>query len=232
LASVDSPTSSRNDGNDLVFEKDGLVFTYNLNRTKKPIQVRIENKGNQLVSIDWKKSALIVNAQSVSLVPSYIAATGSVSSETNRRSVNNEKQINMNLAVPQDVVYIHPHSFIDQLLPDAFMLPIDNVPDSAFSDKIMQGLTNADRVGKEAFFSGENSPLHFRCYLFMKVEDTTERTMIIDHDFYVSGITELTVGGAPSMQTDQNGDRFLVVKPATQQASANARRITKSSIRK
>ena len=74
---INSSTLPKNKQNEFVVENDSFRLIYNFRGMDVPINIRVENKLDQPITIDWRQSALIVNDRAISYVASAIPITGS-----------------------------------------------------------------------------------------------------------------------------------------------------------
>ena len=216
LITVSNPEATQNERKELLIKNDSIEITYNFSGANGPMHLRIENKLDQPVSFDWKRSAMIVNNRSVSLLPAFLHGNASWSGaiyDSSRYASSTYGQMSLNMEYPKDADFIAPHSFVEKTLPGISNQPLDKIPDSAFIIRNFQAMNNAVKKGRQAFFTADNSPLVFRNYFSVMVGDTALRVMVINHSFYVSSLSEVE-GQVPEIVNDKRGDRFLIVKAA------------------
>src|SRR5947209_4687068 len=78
-ATIESSTMNKNEKKEFVTENDTLRLVYNFNGINAPINITVQNKLNVPISIDWQRSALIVNDTAISYVPGTVNINGNFS---------------------------------------------------------------------------------------------------------------------------------------------------------
>ncbi|NML23060.1 hypothetical protein HHL16_19435 [Pseudoflavitalea sp. G-6-1-2] len=201
--SFDSKHINKNDQKDFVVDTDSLKIIYSFTGVNAPVNIRIYNKLDQPLWVNWRRSALVINQRAISYngsltsMPDIVAAarTGdpepvALSDEHNNDDLPAAETSYTN----QKGELIPPHSYISRspmgLTNDFF----NELPKSAFrvTSRIMYDGTVAHV--KEAEFSEENSPLRFRNYLSIVGEDSAAKPIVYQHTFYVGQLIRTGIG--------------------------------------
>ena len=214
---VSSREVRQNQANEFVFENDSVKLSYNFNGQDGPIKMKIRNKLQQPVYIDWKRSALIINDRAISYSPGTVAIEGTMAASSfswAKDYATTWGRVDATAQLPPDIEFIPPHTYVTKRLIGITNEALSNLPDSVFSKKkvpVMDG--QSYETIKQALFTAETSPLSFRSYLTIMVGDTLPRPVNYQHHFYVSELVKMT--NPPNLlDRDTRGDRFYVVQGA------------------
>lgn len=189
---VSSAKMSMNEKQEFVYENDSLLLIYNFNGLNAPVNITVQNKLQVPVYIDWKKSALIINDQAVSYVPSEMRIEGGVQSSSYNTGTRTNSttfgsaSINATVSLPPAIDFVPPQSFFTRSpigLTDRFF---ENVPESAFHRLKYQAAEGYNLRVKAAVFTEENSPLRFKSYLTLMVGEVTAKPVSFEHSFFLS----------------------------------------------
>ncbi|MBO9632527.1 MAG: hypothetical protein J7578_05370 [Chitinophagaceae bacterium] len=184
-------------GRDFVIENDSLQIVYNFKGKDAPVNIRITNKLDRPIAIDWKRSALIVNDQAVSYMPDKLITTGTASGSTLNWSKDwstSYTSFSATTPLPVDWQMIPPKSFIVRT-------PM-GVTNTFFKDKEKSSFVKTQKIlsdgtpvyVREASFTEETSPLKFRSYLTVLTEgDGRIDPIVFEHSFYASKFTNSTM---------------------------------------
>lgn len=217
VMTVSSREIRQNQANEFVIENDSLELSYNFNGQDGPIKMRIRNKLQQPVYIDWKRSALIINDQAISYSPNTMAIEGSTTASSFRWTKDYSTtwgRVDATAQLPPDIAFIPPQTYVTKDLMGITNQALDELPDSIFSKRkipIMGG--NYHKMVREASFTAESSPLVFKSYLTIMVGDTLPKSVTYQHNFYVSELMQ-TANTQVVLNGDTRGDRFYVVQRA------------------
>lgn len=215
VMTVSSHEVRQNQASEFVVENDSLELCYNFNGQDGPIKVKIRNKLQQPVYVDWKRSALIINDRAISYAPNTMSIEGSMAASSfnwTKDFSTTWGRLNATAQLPPDIEFIPPQAYVTKSLMGITNQALDRLPDSIFSKKkipIMGG--ESYETIKQAFFTVESSPLAFKSYLTIVVGDTLPRPVTYQHNFYVSELVKMT--NPPNvLNGDNRGDRFFVVQ--------------------
>lgn len=206
--------AQQNTAAEFVIDNDSLELCYNFNGHNGPIKVKIRNKLNKPIYVDWQRSALIINGMAISYANQKVPISGALSST----SLNWTPDVSSSYGrfhgtatIPPDIEFIPPQTFVTKELIGITNKGILNLPESAFSKKKVPAMGSMFATIKLASFSPASTPLSFSSYLTFMVGDTLPRPMVYQHNFYVSELVKMT--DPPEMLNgDKRGDRFYVVQ--------------------
>jgi hypothetical protein len=198
---VNSAGVAQNDNHEFVIENDSLRLVYNFNGFNAPVNITIQNKLSVPVYIDWQRSALIVNDQAISYVPSEMRIDGGFNGTSYKYGNSSgykttSGHIQATASLPPSVDFMPPQTYLTKRqlsIPNSF---IEQVPETAFHRekyKVMEGRTV---FVKRANFTEATTPLRFRSYLTIMVGEVTTKPLNLEHSFYVSEL--MTTGTVPT----------------------------------
>lgn len=193
VLTVASPAARPNEDHELVIENDSLVFTYRFNGVNGPVQVRILNKLQQPVFVDWNRSALIVKGQAITYSPNSVGFSASMpggASRWNRQWTSGAGQIQGHAQLPAELDFIPPQTAITKQLIGITNRPLLNLPDSAFIwVKAKAGGYRGDHIYL-ADFTAANSPLAFTSYVTLLAADSSTRPVVFQHPFFIAEVAK------------------------------------------
>ncbi len=184
--------AQQNTAAEFVIDNDSLELCYNFNGHNGPIKVKIRNKLNKPIYVDWQRSALIICGMAISYANQKVPISGALSST----SLNWTPDVSSSFGrfhgtatIPPEIEFIPPQTFVTKELIGITNKGILNLPESAFSKKkVPDGLDVC--VYQDGFFSPESTPLAFSSYVTFMVGDTLPRPMVYQHNFYVSELVK------------------------------------------
>lgn len=220
VMTVSSREARQNQANEFIIENDSLELCYNFNGQDGPIKVKVRNKLQQPLYIDWKRSALIINDRAVSYAPNTMVIEGSVAASSfawTKDFSATYGRMNAMAQLPPDIEFIPPQTYVTKKLIGITNQTLETLPDSIFSKRKVPTAEGYEII-REAFFTAESSPLVFKSYLTVMIGDTLPRPTVYQHNFYISSLARM--GYPPNMNGDTRGDRFYVVRgPANDSVS-------------
>jgi len=156
---------------------------------------------NKSLQLDLGRSSLIVNDKAISLYSS------SIQMNTINRGI-----VTVNTNLPQQVLFIPSHTYIDVVpinLTDQFF---DYIPDEKY---VKTSYFNYDNILPEklriAKFTQEESPLVFKTYLTFIAPDSVQKEFVQEHHFYITEIVKTPLKPAEFRYAQSpNGDKFYV----------------------
>jgi hypothetical protein len=214
VLTVSSRETRQNEANEFVIENDTLELCYNFNGRNGPIKMKIRNKLQQPMYIDWKRSTLIINDRAISYVPGTMAIEGSVSGTSYSWSGDYSRthgRMNAAAKLPTDVEFIPPQTYVTKTLMGITNQSLNKLPDSLFSKKRIPAMGKGYEWVQQACFTEESSPLVFRSYLTLMIGDSLPRLVSYQQNFYISELVKTNI--LPEiLNRDARGDHFFVVK--------------------
>jgi len=221
INTVNSTNITKDEGTGkFVRENDSLKIIYSFSGFNGTVSIQVFNKLDQPLYVDWRRSAMIVNDVAESYVGKQVAIAGSVNTESNSirigrwNTTSTSGNINAVAELPKDVAFIPPHSGVNNTPIDLLANPADYIrqldgsPQKFSYSDINDGGTL--RV-KTADFSQQDSPLKFKSYLTLYInEGQSNKMMVFQDDFYVSKSVKSTVSPYKfqGMQASSRGDLF------------------------
>jgi hypothetical protein len=189
----------QNEKGAFVYENDSLKIIYSFN-TNGLLNLKIENKLDELIYINWEKSAIVYD--SLNLPYSNDQMKIRVDGNTTQLLDINSVHLNGSITGPNDGSYIQPHSIITKSLP-----PI------SFRLKT-EASTNSYEIvdfgyGKARRYIENDSLNHIKSYLYINNESDSGSTLI-QHDFRISQMFEtfqknVTLNSNQFMRTKATG---------------------------
>lgn len=186
-----SHSVQQNANDQFVMENDTLVVIYDFRGAELPVSIRISNKLEKPLLVDWKRSSIIVNDQAISLKPDEVTQGSAVSGTSgvgrNIRYSDTRTEFSSVTSTPADLEMVPPRAYIE---PAPFRLAthyFEGIPEAAWVWKELL-LSDGRRVKKQvARFSEKDSPLRFRTYLSLLMEEKGP-VQTVEHSFYLSEI--------------------------------------------
>jgi hypothetical protein len=205
---VASPGMTSNDNKDLVWENDTVRLSYSFHGKNGPMKLSIYNKTGKPLFIDWKRSALIRDRQSVSLFDSRVDWSGNssgVSFSVARQVAYNKGVYSGTMNLPEGIEMVAPQAYINKDLFSVYAGPELELLDSTTVNslppqKTIRSSDNFDVKYRSIDYSTTASPVQFSMYLtFVLGNDNDGKgAFSLTHAFYISSI----------MQSDSRPDDF------------------------
>lgn len=190
LSSLKTPKNEQT--GDFIIKNDTLQIGYKFNGENGPLEVQIENKLNEPLYVNWKKSALIVGDNAISYSGNKIDLKGEYIGSSDRGGDFLDYKIESGeitgiATIPENVSFIPPHAKISKKLLNVTSGLIALVNDSLKSLRVFQLGGDPSYVVKIARFSRENSPLVFKSYITLYLEkDKNLQILPYENEFYIS----------------------------------------------
>jgi len=227
-STVSSPDIKKNERNEFVVENDSLKLVYNFYGRDLGVTVSIQNKLSVPVYIDWQRSALIVNDETIRYVPAEMRLEGSYQGSSynygNRGSGYgvNGGQFSAVASLPSTMDFIPPRSSFTKTPVTVNRHYLDNIPEAAWHKEKFSPIEGLSVNVKKVTFTEATSPLRFRSFITYLVDDPAGKPFGLEHTFYVSEMMK-SGQGPESMMLNSNylGNQFFTSK-ATQGGQAGA----------
>ena len=193
--SFNSSTVSQNEQKEFTVENDSLRIIYSFAGINAPVNIRIFNKLDQPLRINWQRSAVVINDRAISYA-GYVMNMddGTVSGSAGMSSNSGGPSIGATETPFYNGQLIPPHGNISKspmgLTNDFFY----GVPKSAFRPNAKTMFDGNVVTVKEADFTEENTPLRFTSYLIVAGEDVTAKPVVYEHSFYVDHLFRTLMG--------------------------------------
>lgn len=211
---LDSPQLPKNDKNQLTFENDTLRLTYNFTGKGGPLNVKIYNKTDQPLYVNWKKSALIRDERSTSLYNNYIMVSGAASAASYRigKYAASRTNIAATVALPEGMDFIPPSSAISKDLLNLERTGIlsAEVPDTLQEKKIRETDGMQLAAYKQLHYAEDQSPFHFKSYITFSIGNNNPQEFTETTSFYVGEVCQ--THSAPELFPlyRQQGDQLYI----------------------
>jgi hypothetical protein len=160
---VESKSIQKNDQAVFTQENDTMRIDYNFSGSGGPVAIKIFNKSNQPLYVDWKRSSIIVNDKAISYFNPDGRIDGTISSQsiqlTNQVSAG-DAAVHADLRVQPGSSFIPPHTYSQNtyVYLSSFVnsrIPIEQMkPEKLQIDKFEYNL-------RKIYFSETNTPLFF-----------------------------------------------------------------------
>lgn len=173
--------------NGFVTENDSLEILYNFSGDNIPVSIKVTNKSEKPVYIDWKKSVAIIDGKKYE----YWNDNSQIELSGNSFPIDYTiyTQTDGTILKDERVTYIPPRSYIETtrvfLQYDRFV----NLPESNMKRIKIQSEILPVKV-RHYNFSEENSPLIFRSILAISSKETFTEETFFESTFWVSDIVE------------------------------------------
>lgn len=196
---ISSPTPSvqKNANSQFFAENDSLIIMYDFKGADCPLFIKVTNKLDKAMLIDWKRSSIVINDEAVALMPGELVTTGVIgtgSVQVNHTATVSKSRFSSVTSVPDPLQQIPPRSFITRetmnITRGLFSLPASDY----VKKEIDVGFRKKVKVLEAQYEEGQ-SPLRFRTFLTIMM-DGEEKVgpVVFEHSFFVSEITNTKNG--------------------------------------
>lgn len=180
---------------ELVFENDSLKVTYSFNGMACPVKIRIFNKLQQPIFVDWSKSAAVVNDLKISYwedVASFSGVTDGSSVKISKYLELNSSDVNGTVKRKEKISFIPPQSGILNN-PTYLRATFFEINQSIVREKVVYQTTAGPATFLKINFKENETPLSFRSFLTLSVKDDFSEPIYLAHNFWVSDIIKSNV---------------------------------------
>lgn len=211
---LDSPQLRKNDKNQLILENDTLRLTYNFQGKGGPISINIYNKSDQPLFVNWKKSALIRNEQSISLYNNNVTISGSTASQSYRwgKYTASYGRFAGSFALPEGMDFIAPGSGIYKDLPKlerTGMLATD-IPDTVHDLQLIPADGTIGVAYKQLRYREDQSPVKFKSYITFSLGNNNPQEFAETASFYIGEVCQTHAEPEIFPLYRQQGDQLYV----------------------
>jgi hypothetical protein len=177
-----------------LFESDTIKVVYSFTQKGK-VNIEITNKLNKLIYVDWQKSSMIFNSESIPFKDGRLAFDGSAST-TNILSTIETTNIRGTVSTTLDRNYIPPNSKSSRLFSKMPKPYVDLKTVESFEE-----INQFPGASRKYVFSESESINSYQTYIYLN--DTDESgAYIINHKFWVSEMVE-SLEGDKEMKPNQ-----------------------------
>ena len=204
-------TTQQNDQSAFVIENDSLNIIYSFYGQGGPIYMELLNKLDKPFYIDWRKSALIINGQSFSLWKDEARISGTTTEYRiipERNIAYSTGNLEGTIARADKVTFIPPHS---KIIVNSYNLhnQFFNAPEQT-GKKMKLNTAEGKREAMKFSFTKEDSPLNFRIFLSLSMDESFKKPFQFDNSFWVSDY--FTTSASPGALGTYPGNQFYNVK--------------------
>ncbi|MVN90707.1 hypothetical protein [Mucilaginibacter aquatilis] len=206
------------------FENDSVKISYSFYGPNAPVSIKVYNKLDKPIYVDWQRSALIIGDKAISYTPGKIDISGTIDARTDNYNYGNRGlifsnpsyttgQINAVANLPKDLSFLPPHTQSTNtslVLTKAFL----DIPQEQFTQEVLDYKDNYlyKQISiKAATFDKANTPLLFKSYLTLYMVNGTEaHPVAYSQEFFVSK-TYTTIDNPKNLLLFKNerGDYFF-----------------------
>jgi hypothetical protein len=192
FVSVRSNAKEAGNGN-YFFENDSVKITYNFKGENGPVKISVFNKLSHPLYLDWTKSAVIVNQQSLPMWKDE----SRVSTVTNATEIDwgyvttTSGSTDGSITRPAAVAFIPPQSEISDsrvLLKRSLFAESEKSKSKKSRKRIF--LSTGPATANLYEFKREDSPLTFRTYLTLSMDQNISSSVHIENEFWVGEILQ------------------------------------------
>lgn len=174
---------------EFLLENDSVRISYGFAGKDAPVRVKVYNKLQVPLYVDWARSSLVYNGNAKSLVPDEIKFGGSISTDTRNISGLSlaESTMQGTVRTAKEVTFIPPNSGIETTLQAFEHEFFKNLSDSLYKETDYLSTSQGTVKVKAGNFDSSNTPLAFRTYLTLYTQDGQKNTpFAFDKSFFVS----------------------------------------------
>lgn len=185
---VESKSIHKNDQAVFTEENDTLRIEYNFSGYNGPVAIKIFNKTNQPLYVDWKRSSIIVNDKAIS----YFNPDGRIDGTINSQSTQltnlvstGDAAVHANLRLQRGSSFIPPQAYSQNTYVYLSSFVNTRIPIEQMEREKLQ-------IGKYKYqiwktdFTESNTPLFFKSYVTFMLGDYNGQYFSKQHDFYIA----------------------------------------------
>lgn len=230
VLSSNDPSADRNGRREFVQENDTVRIAYSFNGEDAPVTIRVYNKLDEPLFVDWTRSALIIDDVATPYAEGETAVVegeSSISSSTatypwGRRGsdsyTSGQGNFSGRISLPAGVSFLPPKTKVEKTPLRLADFPFDKIPNDAYRKQSFPAVDGTPLTMRVKEFTEEDSPLYFRSYLTLYTEPAAgggpSKPFTFERSFYVSKLFK--TGDVPptrfTADQQQAGDFFYVRK--------------------
>ncbi|HEY3402484.1 MAG TPA: hypothetical protein VGK59_03795 [Ohtaekwangia sp.] len=189
-----SSNGNQADNSGFVTENDSVRITYKFTGSHCPILISIYNKSDKPLYIDWKKSAVIVDAKSYS----YWRDEATFDAESRSSQVRwndvfatttTTTTTTGTITRPESIIFIPPHAGKDASMISIKTEPFKFDPNHAV-EKTRLKTPSANYLATIRYFDEEHTPFRYRSYITLSFDDSFKNSFAFEDEFWVSEVIQ------------------------------------------
>jgi hypothetical protein len=212
---VESKSIQKNEQAGFAEENDTMRIEYNFNGYSGPVSIRILNKTDRPLYVDWKRSSIIVNNNAISYFNPNIQLDGTISSQsiqsTNQVSAG-DGTVHANLAVQPGISFIPPHAYTQNNYVHLSSFVNSRIPAEQMKREKLY-IDNLEYNLRKIYFSETNTPLFFKSYITFILGDNNGQSFSKQHDFYIASFSRTSLKPEERYHNRIPGNTFFTSSP-------------------
>lgn len=199
------------DNKEYVLENDTVVIKYAFSGYNCPVNIQITNKLSTPIYVDWSKSAIILSGVKYGYYTEDAEIRASSSSSEIRWSdtySSSSSSISGTISKNERISFIPPNSRISKT-PMYLRSVSFNLPPREKANRVNVYNFNGVFKGYKYSYLKNDSPLNFRSFLTLSIEETFSKPIFFDDEFWVDEIIDTRVD--PN-STIREGNKFYLKK--------------------
>lgn len=200
---LDGVTANKNNREELVFENDSVWLSYDFSGRWGAMALKVQNKTDQPMFINWQKSVIIKDGQSISLYNPQVDLNGGIY----RQPYTRESEVNASFRLPEGTDFMAPGTATSRAGIDIsrVALSLNRLADTSNLVKQKNESGSVVKYRQQAY-QATSSPIRFQVYLTFGIGSDNKEFALL-HEFYVSRVIE----------TENGPEVFSLYKPAADQ---------------
>lgn len=209
---TETPTTTKVENGDFVFENDSLWIAHSFNGENAPIQITVYNKLNVPMYVDWGRSALIIQDQAISYEGNVMRFEGSANTYLNSPDRAISDMTGM-MSLPSNVSFIPPRTKVSNSNLN-LNFGLQSIIRQPYRDAHMGNKLGEKRSVKRSDFSAEDAPFKFTSYV--TIYTSPDKPQSYEQDFYIASLIKTNAIAPRELPGDMStrGDMFYIEKPA------------------
>lgn len=198
--SLDGIQANKNNREELVWENDTVWLSYDFSGRWGTMAIKLKNKTDQPMYINWEKSVIIKDGESIRLQNPAAELKGNIQ----RYRYSRESELSGTLQLPEGTDFMAPGTSTSRAGIDVTkaMPLLSRLPDTATMVKAKNEFGTGVKY-RQQNFSPDNSPFRFQVYLTFGIGNGNKEFSLLHH-FYASQVIE----------TENGPEAFSLYKPA------------------
>jgi hypothetical protein len=209
--SVESKNIQKNEQSIFAEENDTLRIEYDFNGIGGPVSIKIFNKTNQPLYVDWKRSSFIAKDKAVSYFNPGLRIDGTINSQSiqlTNQVANGEAIIGADIQAQPGNSFIPPHTYTQNTFIYLVSFADLRIPVEQMKREKLQ-IGELKRNIWKVNFSETNTPLFFKSYVTFMLGDTNEKYFFMQHDFYIASSAKTSLNPEGFYGGKTPGDTFF-----------------------